>query len=81
MNENYAQSLKITVKLGKDNYAKGYIFDSYFPILSSYFYFRNRSQKRNADFFEDKLNLLSEKLMSNMPSEKRENFQTKYWAI
>ncbi len=81
ISENYAYSLKTTVKLGKENYAKGYIFDSYFPILSSFFYFRNRSQKRNAEFFEEKLNLLSEKLIGNMPSEKRENFQNKYWAI
>lgn len=81
ISENYSYSLKTTVKLGKENYAKGYIFDSYFPILSSFFYFRNRSQKRNAEFFEEKLNLLSEKLIANMPSEKRENFQNKYWAI
>lgn len=81
ISEKYAYSLKVTVKLGKDNYAKGYIFDSYFPILSSFFYFKTRSQKRNAEFFEEKLNLLSEKLIGNMPSEKRENFQNKYWVI
>ncbi len=81
INEDYVNSLKITVRLGKDNYGKGYIFDSYFPILSSYFYFRNRSDLRNAEFFEEKLNILTAKLAGNLPSEKREGFQNKYWAI
>jgi hypothetical protein len=81
INEDYANSLKTTVRLGKENYGKGYIFDSYFPILSSYFYFKNKSLVRNSEFFEEKLNLLSTKLIANMPSEKRESFQNKYWAI
>ncbi|MBU4487018.1 MAG: hypothetical protein KKD38_08840, partial [Candidatus Delongbacteria bacterium] len=81
LNEDYINSLKTTIKLGKENYAKGYIFDSYFAILSSYFFFKNKSLFRNSEFFEDKLNLLSSKLVANMPFEKRESFQNKYWVI
>ncbi|MFO7810421.1 MAG: hypothetical protein R6V47_03500, partial [Candidatus Delongbacteria bacterium] len=81
LNEDYVNSLKVTVKLGKENYSKGYIFDSYFAILSSYFYFKNRSLYRNAEFFEEKLNLLSSKIAANMPAEKRDGFQNRYWVI
>jgi serine/threonine protein kinase len=79
--EDYVNSLKITVKLGKENYSKGYIFDSYFAILSSYFYFKNRSLYRNSEFFEEKLNLLSSKIAAFMPVEKRDGFQNRYWVI
>ena len=81
LNEDYVNSLKTTVKLGKYNYSKGYIFDSYFPILSSYFYFKNRSLYRNSEFFEEKLNLLSSRIASNMPAEKRDGFLNRYWVI
>jgi len=81
INDDYVNSLKETVKLGKENYGKGFIFDSYFAILSSYFYFKNKSLYRNSEFFEEKLNLLSSKLVAEMPFEKRESFQNKYWVI
>jgi serine/threonine protein kinase len=81
LKEDYVTSLKITVSLGKHNYAKGYIFDSYFPILSSYFYYKNKSLTRNSEFFEEKLNLLTQKIIAGMPFEKRESFQNKYWVI
>ena len=79
--EDYVRAMKVTVKLGKENYSKGYIFDSYFPILSSYFYFKNKSLYRNAEFFEEKLNKLTAKLLLSMTFDKRENFQNKYWVF
>jgi serine/threonine protein kinase len=81
LKEDYVTSLKTTVALGKHNYSKGYIFDSYFPILSSYFYYKNKSNTRNAEFFEEKLGLLTQKIIAGMPLEKRESFQNKYWVI
>jgi serine/threonine protein kinase len=81
INEDYVNSLKVTMELGKENYAKGYVFDSYFAILSSFFFFKNKSLYRNSEFFEEKLNLLSSKLAADMPFEKRESFQNKYWVI
>ncbi|HQO08670.1 MAG TPA: serine/threonine-protein kinase [Clostridiales bacterium] len=81
LNEDYVNSLKITVELGKENFSKGYSFDSYFAILTSYFYFKNRSLYRNSEFFEEKLKILSSRLAAEMPLEKRESFQDKYWVI
>lgn len=80
-NEDYVSSMRATVELGKENYQKGYVFDSYFAILTSFFYFKNRSLYRNSEFFEEKLNTLSSKLAAEMPIEKRESFQDKYWVI
>ena len=81
INEDYVSSMRATVELGKENYQKGYVFDSYFAILTSFFYFKNRSLYRNSEFFEEKLNTLSSKLAADMPIEKRESFQDKYWVI
>ena len=81
LKEDYTRAMKVTVKLGKENYGKGYIFDSYFPILSSYFYFKKKSLYRNAEFFEEKLNKLTAKLLPNMSFDKRENFQNNFWVF
>lgn len=81
LGEDYVNSLKSTVELGKENFAKGYVFDSYFAILSSFFFFKNKSLYRNSEYFEEKLNLISSKLAAEMPFEKRESFQNKYWVI
>jgi serine/threonine protein kinase len=81
IHEDYVSSMKATVELGKENFIRGYVFDSYFAILTSFFYFKNRSLYRNSEFFEEKLNILSSKLAADMPIEKRESFQDKYWVI
>jgi hypothetical protein len=79
--ENFSLALDSTVKLGKVNWTKGYVFDCYLPILTSIFYFKNKSMFKKALFFEEKLEKINSKLASKLPFEKRNNFINNYWAF
>jgi len=79
--EIYTQALDATVKLGKINWTRGYVFDCYLPILTSIFYFKNKSMFKKAMFFEEKLDKINTKLASKLPFEKRDNFINKYWTF
>ncbi|PIE78795.1 MAG: hypothetical protein CSA15_05980 [Candidatus Delongbacteria bacterium] len=77
--ENYKTALKITVKLGKDNYQNGYIFDCYLHILTSIFYFRHMKLYKNAIFFEDKFEKLAKRLSNKLGYDKRDRFSFNQW--
>lgn len=79
--EEYKKSVDITTKYGTENFIKGYIFDCYYFILTSLYYFRSMDMIKNAHYFEDKFEKLSEKISSKLPYENRDNFLYNYYKF
>ena len=78
LKEDYKKSYNEVFKLVKDNFSNGYIFDCYYPILTSLLYFKNISLYKNALYYEEKIEKLIKKLQAQLPYEKRYNFVNKY---
>ncbi|MBN1971290.1 MAG: serine/threonine protein kinase [Candidatus Delongbacteria bacterium] len=77
--EDYKEALKITAKLGKENYSNGYVFDCYFHILVSLFFFKSNSLYKNALFFEDKFEKLTKRISNKLGDEKKDRLSLNHW--
>jgi len=78
LNEEYKNSYNEVFKLVKGNFNSGFIFDCYYPILTSLLYFKNISLYKNALYYEEKIEKLIHKLQTQLAYEKRYNFINKY---
>ena len=78
LNEEYKNSYNEVFSLVKINFNNGFIFDCYYPILSSLLYFKNISLYKNALYYEEKIEKLIKKLQTQIAYEKRYNFTNKY---
>ena len=79
LQENFEESIDKTVAISRVTFARGYVFDCYYPILSSLCYFKHKSMYKNAMFFEKKLEKLNSRLASKLSFDKRDDFINKYW--
>ena len=79
LQENYKEAIDKTVTISRITFARGYVFDCYYPILSSLCYFKHKSMYKNAMYFEKKLDKLNSRLAARLSFDKRDDFTDKYW--